>query len=96
MANEFLLTNLRMDYRWLWGIRPFSCLSPEDGKHIRLSPIKAVNDMLIADKVQNRKDFLRYHYGPHQHWRELDLYFQMWLFRLGISDRQYRDLVDGL
>lgn len=59
---------------------------------IRLSPIPAVNNMLIADKVQNRKDFELYHLGTHTRSDELDTYFKMWLQRLGVSKVQYEEL----
>lgn len=36
-------------------------------------------DMLIADKEQNRKDFLEYHYGTHVRSSELYAYFELWL-----------------
>lgn len=36
-------------------------------------------DMLIADKEQNRKDFLKYHYGTHVRSLELYAYFDAWL-----------------
>lgn len=36
-------------------------------------------DMLIADKRQNRKDFLIYHHGTHARSKELLDYFNVWL-----------------
>ena len=58
---------------------------------IRLSPLKEVNDMLIADKIQNYKDFELYHKGTHPRSQELDLYFRNWFFKLGVSDTQYQE-----
>lgn len=63
---------------------------------IRLSPLYEVNDMLIADKVQNRKDFLRYHSQTHPNRAELDLYFKLWLKRLGIDDETYKTLCKAI
>lgn len=57
---------------------------------IRLSPLKDVNDMLIADKIQNRKDFELYHLGTHPRSNELDQYFKNWLEKLGISEETYQ------
>lgn len=58
---------------------------------IILSPLKDVNDMLIADKIQNRKDFELYHEGTHPRSKELSQYFKNWLQRLNISEDQYQD-----
>lgn len=58
---------------------------------IRLSPLKAVNNMLIADKIQNRKDFELYHKGTHPRSDDLDAYFKLWLHRLEISEQMYAD-----
>jgi hypothetical protein len=49
---------------------------------IVLSPLKEVNDMLIADKIQNYKDFLLYHKDTHLRSKELDQYFNNWLDKL--------------
>lgn len=53
---------------------------------IKLSPIEDVNDMLIADKVQNYKDFLIYHANTHPRKEILDQYFKNWLQVLNISN----------
>jgi len=54
---------------------------------IRLSPLKDVNDILIADKIQNYKDFELYHKGKHKRSRELDDYFKNWIIRLNAHIR---------
>ena len=55
----------------------------------KLSPIQEVNEMLIADKIQNRKDFEIYHLGSHPRSDRLDEYFKQWLSVLNISEEQY-------
>ena len=66
--------------------------SPES---VKLSPLRDVNDMLIADKVQNRKDF-ELHNADHPRAAHLTAYFESWLDALGITDADYRDLISGL
>lgn len=56
-------------------------------KEIRLSPLREVNDMLVADKIQNYKDFLLYHNNKHKRSEELNYYFKMWLKKLNISKK---------
>lgn len=51
---------------------------------ITLSPLKEVNDMLIADKIQNYKDFLIYHANSHEQSDKLNQYFINWLKRLDV------------
>jgi len=60
--------------------------------HPSAGPLNEVKYMLIADKVQNRKDFLQYHASSHARSRELDLYFKIWLQELGITEEQYEVL----
>jgi hypothetical protein len=59
---------------------------------IRLSPLAEVNQMLIADKVQNFKDFITYHYGPHARSDKLYDYFHRWLYALDVSHERYQEL----
>ena len=63
---------------------------------IRLSPLKEVNQMLIADKVQNYKDFLTYHYDTHELSAELLVYFARWFKKLDIDDATYLDLCKAI
>ena len=63
---------------------------------IRLSPLYEVNDMLIADKVQNYKDFVTYHSATHARSAELDIYFRKWLYTLDISNKVYQNLCQDI
>lgn len=51
-----------------------------------------VRAMLIADKVQNYKDFLAHHWRKHARSDELDLYFRTWLEHLGIGEETFHRL----
>lgn len=60
---------------------------------IRLSPIEDVNHMLIADKIQNKKDFDLYHKGMHIRSNQLEEYFNNWFKRLDITENFYSESV---
>jgi len=77
---------LAMEYRSVANAY-LSPMGDREPAQIRLSPIEAVNDMLRADKIQNYRDFLRYHDGTHPRSAALHRYFRAWLTRLGIGDR---------
>lgn len=49
-------------------------------------PLQDVHDMLVADKIQNYKDFILHHKNTHARTQELDRYFQLWLSKLGVTD----------
>lgn len=55
-------------------------------------PLFEVKNMLIADKVQNYKDFLLHHFTTHERAQELDFYFMRWLKVLGITPIRFQDL----
>jgi hypothetical protein len=61
---------------------------------INLSPLRDVNDMLIADKIQNYKDFQLYHKDTHPRSQELTEYFENWFERLAISKQFYNECVN--
>lgn len=52
-----------------------------------------VKQMLIADKVQNYKDFLKHHKDKHTRSNQLDVYFNYWFELLEIN---YKELVKFL
>ncbi|PZR03178.1 MAG: hypothetical protein DI536_36270 [Archangium gephyra] len=90
IANNFLSDQIETGPN-AWGREETYSKKP-----MRLSPLPAVNLMLVADKVQNRKDFKRYHEGTHGRSRELAYYFDLWLTVLNISPERYEELIEGL
>jgi hypothetical protein len=92
LADDVYVMALAIEYRHIAN----ATLSQRDiasADEIVLSPIADVNAMLVADKVQNRKDFESHHRGTHPRSAELDRYFRLWLERLGVSEDRYRALV---
>lgn len=68
----------------------------KDISEIRLSPLPEVNAMLVADKMQNFKDFMIYHHGTHSDSAKLFIYFRNWFDRLGIDRAEFDKLAaDG-
>ena len=55
-------------------------------------PLDEVKQMLIADKVQNRKDFEQHLQGRVANSDRLDAYFKEWLDALGVSESRYTEL----
>lgn len=99
LANQHLLDNIDqpviialMEYRAVanayLSTRTINAIS-----EIKLSPLQAVNEMLIADKIQNKKDFELYHKGKHARSAALSAYFDNWLERLGISHALYSEII---
>jgi hypothetical protein len=83
---------LAFEYRWVAnrGTRQHVC----QDWIVQLSVWPAVNQMLVADKVQNCKDFRQYYTAAtHPMYAELDRYFQVWFDALHIDNAQYESLV---
>ena len=66
----------------------------KDTRDAVLSPLAGVNQMLIADKVQNRKDFEAHHALTHPNRHRLHGYFKRWLRVLGVNEDEYERLAD--
>ena len=85
-ANRWLSDKIGMKHAgFYWRAGP-----PSPG------PLLEVRDMLIADKVQNRADFLIHHRATHPRGAELAFYFEGWLDALGIDESKYHDLVERM
>ncbi len=73
---------LAMEYRRMAN----SYLSHCKYSDLRRSPLSDVHAMLVADKVQNFKDFLQHHVTTHPRREELVTYFYHWLSILDIRE----------
>ncbi len=91
LSTDVTVVALAFEYRNIANAT-LSTRSIATAADIPLSPLAEVNAMLVADKVQNRKDFIACHRGTHPRSDALDRYFALWLERLGISEERYREL----
>lgn len=64
--------------------------TPSELKEIVGELLPEVRHMLIADKIQNNKDFMLHHYGTHERSTQLKEYFEDWFFILGVSPGEVR------
>jgi hypothetical protein len=79
LAMEYRnIANASLSHRTLSG--------PSD---IPLGPLDEVRQMLVADKIQNAKDFILHHRSTHARSSELERYFRLWLERLDISRARF-------
>jgi hypothetical protein len=62
-------------------------------RDIDIGEFDEVRMMLIADKVQNRCDFEKYHLGIHPDSDDLVRYFSLWFEKLQISEKLYLELI---
>lgn len=93
LSEDVVVVGLAFEYRNIANAT-LSTRAITRADEIPLSPLADVNAMLMADKVQNRKDFLAYHRGTHPRSDALDRYFTLWLERLGIGEDRYRELAN--
>jgi hypothetical protein len=64
--------------------------------HMPTLPLLDVKHMLIADKVQNYKDFKIHHAQTHARAKQYEIYFNNWLLYLGVFDKEYAMLTLNL
>ena len=67
--------------------RPATDRYTVDDLHKVIGPLSQdLIHMLVADKIQNEKDFERYHKGKHPHSEQLARYFCIWLDYLELCE----------
>lgn len=71
-----------------------SFLSTMPKENLKMSIFGHVKQMLIADKIQNRKDFEIYHKNTHPRTKELTEYFNQWMKILDISEEKYQSILE--
>ena len=94
-AFDWPAVALAVEYRHC--ANAYLCRPETDGFDMHDLPniaLHQVHNMLIADKVQNRKDFMTYHYGSHDRSEQLNNYFVLWLRYLDITEGYYEKLCE--
>lgn len=92
---------LAMEYRRLANAYTISDPVREPEK-IEIGFLPEVRQMLAADKIQNKKDFMKHVYKSqerasfHRVSERGEEYFDSWLERLGVTDVLYRQAIDLL
>ncbi|CAN1212638.1 hypothetical protein TUMEXPCC7403_20700 [Tumidithrix helvetica PCC 7403] len=67
---------------------------------IEIGPLDKVHKMLVADKIQNKKDFMKYLYLKHDRpsyhkvSEHVIQYFDSWLNCLSVSQEMYKEIVE--
>jgi hypothetical protein len=84
---------LAMEYRGIANAYLPKDVFPKNG--IKLSPILEVNQMLIANKIQNRKDFDSNKFMYSNKGR-LEEYFNEWFTALGITENFYKEAIEKI
>lgn len=90
-----------MEYRRIAN-NYISTMKMRSWQEIELSYIGGVNQMLVADKIQNKKDFMLYMYNkiPRKSYQKASqkylIYFDSWLERLDVGTELYETLVQEL
>lgn len=95
LHNNPRVMQLALEYRNIANAH-LSWHPPPSESPFSASPLREVNQMLVADKVQNRKDFELYHLGLHPRSARLAAYFEEWLEKLGVEEAQYQFLCTEL
>ncbi len=84
LTDDPQVLGLAMEYRHIANAY-LSHHVVHDPSEIALGPLPEVRCMLVADKVQNAKDFILHHRGTHPRTDALETYFRHWHTRLGVS-----------
>jgi len=87
MTDDVAVVALALEYRNIANTTR-STRAIGGASDIPLSPLAEVNEMLIADKLQNWKDFVLHHRSTHPASAALDRYFAAWHERLGVTSQR--------
>ena len=97
MANYYVVSNLVDTETMMYVMEYRNCanayLMPDmHSRTLPSIPMHQVRQMLVADKIQNRKDFMLHHKGTHPHSDDLEKYFDEWCKHLGLTDQRRDEL----